>query len=61
MFVTLTDKSGDRITFNVNKILLICEKRKKDSLSSVVVTDDGTPFDVKESFDAIASTLSNKG
>lgn len=61
MFVTLTDFNGDRVLFNANKILLICEKRKRGIVFSVVFTEDGNSFDVKEPFDVVANALAHKG
>lgn len=61
MFVTLTAKTGERICFNVNRIFFVCEQRKRGVLTSVVVTDDGTSYDVKETLDEVLTALSNKG
>lgn len=61
MFVTLTDFNGDKVLFNVNKILFICEKRKRGIVFSVVFTEDGNSFDVKEPFDVVANMLAHKG
>lgn len=61
MFVTLTDKTGDKVAFNVNKIWLVCEQRKRGVASSVVFTDDGRSFDVKEPFDVVVNALNHKG
>lgn len=57
MFVTLTDFNGDRVLFNVNKILFICEKRKRGIVFSVVFTEDGNSFDVQERFDVIVNAI----
>ena len=60
MFVTLTDFNGDRVLFNVNKILFICEKRKRGIVFSVVFTEDGNSFDVQEPFDVIVNDIIHK-
>ena len=60
MFVTLTDFNGDRVLFNVNKILFICEKRKRGIVFSVVFTEDGNSFDVQEPFDVIVNAIIHK-
>ena len=60
MFVTLTDFNGDRVLFNVNKILFICEKRKRGIVFSVVFTEDGNSFDLQQPFDVILNAIMTK-
>lgn len=59
-FITLTQRNGERVSFNISKIFFVAEERKKNGISSFLQTDDGTNYYLLESFDEIMSLLPNE-